>query len=287
MANARGKSIDNTHLSIDTAEERGFIHRDYIAHCLRWSHVVRYLTRQKRYAEARVLEIGCGKELPLLKTMYTSRMHLDEYCGVDVNKLVKHDWVEKVEAKGTKVVLHEKTVYPQGVSSLLDEYFNYAVCFEVLEHVEPEMAFEILQGIYQSLDLGGIAFISTPNYDPSVGAAGNHVNEMRYEVTGYLIEEAGLEVLETYGTFASQKDIKESLESLGLTTIFRQLGEYYDVNYLATIFAPLFPRLSRNCLWQVAKTNYLGDRKFPSLPDFEPGTLTSSEKEDQLHAIGD
>jgi hypothetical protein len=33
MANARGKSIDNTHLSIDQAEERGFIHRDYIAHC--------------------------------------------------------------------------------------------------------------------------------------------------------------------------------------------------------------------------------------------------------------
>ena len=35
MANARGKEIDNTHLSIDQAEARGFIHRDYIAHCLR------------------------------------------------------------------------------------------------------------------------------------------------------------------------------------------------------------------------------------------------------------
>ena len=39
MANARGKEIDNTHLSIDQAEARGFIHRDYIAHCLRWTHV--------------------------------------------------------------------------------------------------------------------------------------------------------------------------------------------------------------------------------------------------------
>jgi len=38
MANARGKEIDNTHLSIDQAEARGFLHRDYIAHCLRWSN---------------------------------------------------------------------------------------------------------------------------------------------------------------------------------------------------------------------------------------------------------
>ena len=46
MANARGKEIDNTHLSIDQAEERGFIHRDYIAHCLRWTHVAKYLHLQ-------------------------------------------------------------------------------------------------------------------------------------------------------------------------------------------------------------------------------------------------
>ena len=43
MANARGKKVDTTYLSIDNAEERGFLHRDYIAHCLRWSHVVKYL----------------------------------------------------------------------------------------------------------------------------------------------------------------------------------------------------------------------------------------------------
>ena len=40
MANARGKEIDNTHLSIDQAEARGFIHRDYIAHCLRHLSVI-------------------------------------------------------------------------------------------------------------------------------------------------------------------------------------------------------------------------------------------------------
>ena len=65
MANARGKEIDNTHLSIDQAEARGFIHRDYIAHCLRWTHVSKYLHLQARYKTARVIDIGCGKDMPL------------------------------------------------------------------------------------------------------------------------------------------------------------------------------------------------------------------------------
>ena len=41
MANEFGKAIDKTFLSIDQAETRGFLHRDYIAHCLRWTHVVK------------------------------------------------------------------------------------------------------------------------------------------------------------------------------------------------------------------------------------------------------
>ena len=44
-----GRSIDKTHLSIDQAEERGFIHRDYLAHCFRWSHVVKHLGKKKLY----------------------------------------------------------------------------------------------------------------------------------------------------------------------------------------------------------------------------------------------
>ena len=56
MANARGKEIDNTHLSIDQAEERGFIHRDYIAHCLRWTHVAKYLHLKSRYKTARIID---------------------------------------------------------------------------------------------------------------------------------------------------------------------------------------------------------------------------------------
>src|SRR6478752_3358418 len=84
MANERGKAIDNTHLSIDQAEARGFIHRDYIAHCLRWTHVAKYL--QSKYKDARVLDVGCGVDLPMARLLYSSRLIVNDYVGVEYNK---------------------------------------------------------------------------------------------------------------------------------------------------------------------------------------------------------
>src|SRR5574343_1447146 len=81
--NTRGKHIDTTYLSIDNAEERGFLHRDYIAHCLRWSHVCKQLTKSKKYTTARILDIGCGRELPMAKMLYSSRFTPEKYFGVD------------------------------------------------------------------------------------------------------------------------------------------------------------------------------------------------------------
>ena len=57
MAN-KNRPIDKTHLSINSAESRGFLHRDYIAHCLRWTHVAKFLAQQQRDKSARILDIG-------------------------------------------------------------------------------------------------------------------------------------------------------------------------------------------------------------------------------------
>ena len=64
-----------------------------------------------------------------------------------------------------------------------------------------------------------------------------------------------------------------------LETTFSKLREYYDSNYLATIFAPLFPQYSRNCIWE---TQYVGkltneERQFPQINKIE-GRLGSSER---------
>ena len=114
-------------------------------------------------------------------------------------------------------------------------------------------------------------------WDEKVGAAANHVNEMTYEAFGSLLEEMGYKILYHWGTFASIKDYKTELNHL--QTTFDKLREYYDSNYLATIFAPLFPHKARNVLWE---TQYVGklkleERLFKPINKLE-GRLGSSDK---------
>lgn len=247
MANERGKSIDKTHLSIDNAEARGFIHRDYIAHCLRWSHVIKYLSGHQLYKTADILDIGCGREVPLAKTMYSSRLIpvTGSYTGVDVNRLEMPEMFST--GKFPIELLGETDICNTDLGG---STFRVIACFEVLEHVEPEHTYRMLCKIRDLLEPGGMAFLSTPNYDEGVGAAANHVNEMTYKGLYYLLTMAGLEVKRSFGTFASQRDYKHLLTGTA-AELYNRLADYYDSNYLATIFAPLYPAESRNVLWEV------------------------------------
>lgn len=276
MANARGKAIDNTHLSIDQAEARGFLHRDYIAHCLRWTYVCRHLNRSQLYKTADILDIGCGKEVPLAKLMYSSRLipETGSYTGVDVNKLsvpeMFHTGKFDIELIGeTDVCEHDF-----GQST-----FRIITCFEVMEHVEPEHTFRMLKTIERLLEDEGEAIISTPCYDHLTGAAANHVNEMSYEAFGALIEAAGLNIKASYGTFASIKDYAHRLQPAE-AVLFEKLRGYYDTNYLATIFAPLFPAQSRNALWHLTKSSqeFSWSPQFPSIKELAEAKHSSSDK---------
>lgn len=268
MANARGKSIDNTHLSIDQAENRGFIHRDYIAHCLRWTHVAKFLAIKQRYKYARVLDIGCGVDVPLAKMLYSSRYIVQDYVGLDYNKPEKFK-MEPFHTGKFPISAYGNSIFPDCIEFDEDQNSVYNIkgfddrhqmpnvitCFEVLEHVEPSMVVKMLRMINYMLQCNpyAVAFISTPNYDSHVGHAANHVNEMRHQALGMAIEQSGLIINERYGTFASQRDIKHQFidHYKDGGELWDRLSAYYDSNYLATVFAPLYPANARNCLWQV------------------------------------
>ena len=166
------------------------------------------------------------------------------------------------------------------LGDILYNTFNYSVCLEVLEHVEPITAIAILERIPRYITSDSISWFSTPCWDEKVGAAGNHVNEMTYEAFGSLLEEMGYKILNKWGTFASIKDYKhELLKYIDWNIMFTKLSGYYDTNYLATIFAPMFPAQSRNCLWE---TQYVGkltleERQFPLITKIEK-RLGSSER---------
>lgn len=284
MANERGKAIDNTHLSIDQAEERGFIHRDYIAHCLRWSHVAKHLQAGKLYERAHILDIGCGREVPLAKLMYSSRLipHSGSYLGIDYNKLI----VPEMFHTGRFPITLLSGIFPAALDEVNNEMvganlgdlkYDVIICFEVAEHVEPQGTLAILEGIKRYLAPSGHAFLSTPCYDQHTGAAANHVNEMSHGAFGSMIEHADLYIEQVWGTFASIKDYKDELRGTPLEVLFERLRDYYDVNYLATILAPMFPKQSRNCIWKVKHGGPL-PKQYPLLSTFSDPSNSSSDK---------
>jgi hypothetical protein len=130
------------------------------------------------------------------------------------------------------------------------------------------------------IEPGGTVFLSTPCYDSKVGAAANHVNEMTYQAFGAALEDTGWRIQGHWGTFASIKDYKDVLTQ-DLKDLFDKFKGYYDSNYLATVFAPLYPQLSRNCIWELKFDKESDSRLFPSLKDVD-GPWGSSDKWKEL-----
>jgi hypothetical protein len=247
--NERGKRVDTTFLSLDTAAERGFIHRDYLAHCTRWSHVVKRFYERKNYESARILDVGCGRELPLAKTLYSSRLQPQAYFGVDYGPILDEACAVFHTGKFPLTVFENTDFMDIALSDIGGVPVTHITCFEVLEHVEPEHCVRMLRHMLGLLSPVGTAFISTPNWNVTDCAA-NHVNEMRYHTLGRVIEACGFTIQNVYGTFASIRDYQYKLSPVE-HELFVKLREYYDSNFLACIFAPLYPAESRNCLWEL------------------------------------
>lgn len=275
--------FDKTFLSIDQAEERQLVHRDYIAHCLRWSHTIKLLHKGKRYADAVIVDVGCGKEMPLAKALYTNKMSPKLYVGVDVNRFEVPEMLQgkKIpvqampETDFCSVFVKEEATPPEVPT--IPEKADMITSFEVLEHVTPGYCRLMLQHMLELLKDDGSVVISTPCFNGE--AAENHINEMTYPALGALLEDLGFEIVGAYGTFASISDYKHLLgdanviemedgeKILTVLGAFNRLRDYYDTNLLAVLFAPLFPEGSRNCLWELRKANADYVRKFPPLSE--------------------
>jgi hypothetical protein len=265
-----------THLSIDQAEERRILHRDLISHTLRWTHVAKFMHAHGAYKDARVLDVGCGRDVPLARMLYSNRLLVKEYVGVDYNASEKFDksmfdngrfnvhTFGKVDFASNQVWF-DKDVDDNHVMNIrgdnAEDYFrmpNIITCFEVFEHVEPAHGKAMLLRFAETMRLSAenglapILFLSTPVWNVSDCAA-NHVSEIKHAALGWLIEECGLEVQKMYGTFASIRDYRDKMftEYPGSKAIYDILAGYYDTNMLANVFAPLYPADSRNCLWRI------------------------------------
>ena len=238
--------FDKTHLSIDKVEDSMFVHRDYIAHCMRWTYVQRHLIMGGKWRDHALLDVGCGKDLPLYKMLCSNKLSGVRYYGVDINKL---ELPEKFANRKVAATLYGETDF---CSLTPAEEIDLVTSFEMLEHVPFEYAAATLKHMHTVTKPTGQIIISTPVFDPQVGMAKNHINEMTREQLMDLLSDAGWKVVKNFGTFASEKDYKPHMSEEDINVLNR-LREYYDSHYLATIFAPLYPQHARNNLWVCEK----------------------------------
>lgn len=246
---AKAKQIYNkTQLTPQQEFERHIYHRDQFAHYLRWSHILKIA----RIGQT-ILDFGCGTG-EMLEVFYRNKYRPKQYLGLDIRKQT----IDENNEKFAKLDFAEFRQMDLCSEIDLGQTFDIITCFEVMEHIGHENADAFLDNIAFHCNENTRVYLSTPNYDPQVGAAGNHTLKRpdgtteigewdHFELQDKLSEYFDIEA--KYGTFASMKDYKEDLNDWQ-KEMFNALRDYYDTNLIANIMAPLIPaEHARNCLW--------------------------------------
>ena len=173
-----------------------------------------------------------------------------EYMAVDANRIQPTDMHRKIMDKlgHGHFYLKDECDFSKDIHFSLNDP-HVITCFEMLEHNSPAKVLKILDNIYQASENFTTIFISTPCFNGK--AAANHINEMTYEFLESLLITRGFNIISRWGTFASQKDIEPRLKGESLQFAYECLKDYYDSNLLSILFAPLFPKYSRNVLWKL------------------------------------
>lgn len=241
------KEIYNkTQLTPQQEFERHIYHRDQFAHYLRWSHVL----KNAKIGQT-ILDFGCGTG-EMLELFYRNKYRPKQYLGLEIREKVVEENNKKFEKLDFAEFRQADLCQPELD---LGQTFDIITCFEVIEHIGHKNADVFLDNLAYHCNKDTVVYLSTPNYDPQVGAAENHmlgpereVGEWdHFELQDKLSEFFTIE--HKYGTFASQKDYKDDLHDWQIP-MYEELKKYYDSNLVANIMAPLIPaEHARNCLW--------------------------------------
>ncbi len=243
---AKKQIYNKTQLTPQQEFERHIYHRDQFAHYLRWSHILKVAKVGQT-----ILDFGCGSG-EMLEVFYRNKFRPKQYLGLDIRQQTINENNEKF-GKLDFAEFRQADLCQDELD--LGQTFDIITCFEVIEHIGHANADAFLDNIAYHCGPNTRVYLSTPNYDPKVGAANNHllgpekeVGEWdHFELQDKLSEYFDIEA--KYGTFASMRDYKEDLNDWQ-KQMFEALKDYYDVNLISNIMAPLVPaEHARNCLW--------------------------------------
>lgn len=237
-----------TQLTPQDTFERHIYHRDQFAHYFRWSHVL----KNAKIGQT-ILDFGCGSA-EMLEVFYRNRYRPKQYLGLEIRE---KQVAENKEKFGNLDFVEFRQADLCQPELDLGQTFDIITCFEVMEHIGHKNADVFLDNLAYHCNENTVVYLSTPNYDPQVGAAENHILGTKdnpeigewdhFELQTKLEEFFTIEA--KYGTFASIKDYKEDLTGWKKEA-FDELRKYYDNNLLSNLMAPMVPaEHARNCLW--------------------------------------
>jgi 2-polyprenyl-3-methyl-5-hydroxy-6-metoxy-1,4-benzoquinol methylase len=234
---------NKTHLPIDVAEDRMIQHRDYIAHCLRWSHVLKFAKMGQT-----ILDLGAA-DFPLCMAFYTNKYRPARFVGVEIRDAM----LEKAKLKLAKAPFPIDYIQADLCKQFdlipgLD--YDIITSFEFIEHIPGGDVEPFLVNVKSKMSLETLFFLSTPCYDGK-NMAENHIKEWYFVELKELLEKHFI-IEKVYGTFINQSAVK-AMATPPVLEIFEKLRDYYDSNYLATVFAPLYPEHARNCIWRLRR----------------------------------
>ena len=243
----KSKQIYNkTQLTPQQEFERHIYHRDQFAHYLRWTHVLKEAKLNQS-----ILDFGCGTG-EMLEVFYRNRYKPAQYLGLDIRTQTINANNEKFEKLKFAEFRQCDLCQPELD---LGQTFDIITCFEVMEHIGHANADTFLDNIAFHCDKNTRVYLSTPNYDPQVGAAENHMLGPEREIGEWdhfeLKEKLSeyFDIVAAYGTFASMKDYKKDLTGWRKEA-FEELRKYFNTDILANLMAPMVPpEQARNCLW--------------------------------------
>lgn len=253
------KKYNVTDLNPETSFQKHVYHRDQFAHYLRWSHILKEL-KPNRDKET-VVDFGCGNGA-LLEVLWRNRQKPQAYIGIDIRNITIKKANEKYSQLDFANFITEDLVNPQNNVDFSQLQADRVVSFEVLEHVGKQNADKFMENFMACGNEDATYYISTPNYDERVGAAGNHTydsgdgrgiapQEFSYNELKELFSKWAT-IEDHFGTFASQRDYKPYMNEWQ-KEMYIHLTKYYDINLVANLMAPFFPEQSRNTLWVLKK----------------------------------
>lgn len=210
----------------------------------------------------KILDIGCG-EAYTMRTFYKSFVSkksdvIKRYIGIDIDAPMLKRTAEKykrvLEAVNGKLIACDLTTNPQ--LKIKDSSIDLIICFEMIEHIQPEFVEPILKEALRVLSEDGTMLLSTPNSNGSNKILPkDHIYEWSYEKLMGLIEHVGFSILSAIGTCVNPskipKDVWDSQKDI-VQAIYSSFGQNTAMSCVA--MAPLFPvEYSKNMLFRCKK----------------------------------